>query len=155
MNRWWRRIEDALLITALLALLCLSITQITTRNLFDTGWIWGDQLVRVLVLWVGLLGAVVASREDYHLRIDLLPRLLGTLGRRVQSTFVHLFTAAVCAVIAWHATRFMLDERAFGSTGIAAVPGWVLTTVIPAAFALMCVRHAGHAWRAARGTGRG
>lgn len=147
---WWERIEDALLVVILLALLVLSITQITARNLFDAGWIWSDQLVRVLVLWVGLFGAVVASREDHHLRVDLLPRMLGPRGRRVLAVLTHLFTGTVCAVLAWHAARFVLDERTFGSVGIAAIPGWVLKVVIPVAFALMTVRHLGHAARAVR-----
>ena len=33
-------------------------------------------LIRILVLWVGLVGAMVASREDDHIHIDLLERYL-------------------------------------------------------------------------------
>lgn len=150
-----RRIEDALLVVFLVALLALAASQITTRNLFDGGWIWGDQLVRVLVLWVGLLGAVVASRENYHLRVDILPRVLAHAARNALAVFTHLFTAAVCGLVSWHAARFVADERAFGATGIAGIPGWVLALVIPLAFGLMAMRHLAHSWRAVRALVRG
>lgn len=146
--RAWRSIEDALLVVLLLALVLFAGVQIGARNLFDGGWIWGEQLIRVGVLWVGLLGAVVASREDRHLRIDLVPRLLPERGRLAAGAVAHAVTAVVCAVIAWHAARFVAGEQEFGSGGIGDVPGWVLQIVMPVAFALMAVRHVGHAVRA-------
>ena len=142
-----RRIEDGLLVVLLLALVVFAGVQIGARNLFDSGWIWGEQLVRVGVRWVGLLGAVVASREDRHLRIDFLARLLPPRGRAACAIVAHLLAAGVCAVIAWHAAEFVLAERAYGTPGIGVVSGWVLQVVMPAAFALMAFRHGAHAVR--------
>lgn len=142
--RAWSAFEDALLVVLLLALVLLAGAQIGARNLFDGGWIWAEQTIRLGVLWVGLLGAVVASREDRHLRIDLLPRLLPPRGRAASAALAHAVTAGVCAAVAWHAARFVLAERAFGGAGIGPVAAWVLQSVMPLAFALMAVRHVGH-----------
>ena len=54
------RLEDALLVALLGVLLLLASTQILLRNLFDAGLTWADPLLRVLVLWLGLLGARVS-----------------------------------------------------------------------------------------------
>lgn len=143
----WRVVEDALLVVLLLSLVLFAAVQIGARNILDAGWIWGDQAIRVGVLWVGLLGAVVASREDHHLRIDLVPRLLGPRARAALAAFTHAVTAGACSLLAWHAARFVYDERVYGMGGIGAVPGWVLQVVMPVAFALMAVRHLGHVWR--------
>ena len=145
-----KHVEDALLVVLLLALVVFAGVQIGARNLFDAGWIWGEQLVRIGVMWVGLLGAVVASREDRHLRIDVIPRLLPPRGQVVCAVLAHLVTAGVCAVIAWYAAEFVLGEREYGAAGIGAVSGWVLQSVMPVAFALMAVRHAAHVVRAAK-----
>lgn len=149
------KLEDALLVVLLLALVVFAGVQIGARNVFDSGWIWGEQLIRVGVLWVALLGAVVASREDRHLRIDVVPRLLPPRGRAACGALAHLVAAGACVVIAWHAARFVLDERAFGAAGIGVLPGWVLQVVMPLAFALMAARHAGHLARQARAALRG
>lgn len=148
--RVWRTVEDALLVSLLLALVVFAGMQIGARNLFDGGWIFGEQLIRLGVLWVGLLGAVVASRDDRHLRIDLVSRVLPARGRAALAVLTHLLTAAVCGVVGWHAARFVLDERVYGGAAVADVPMWMLQTVLPAAFVLMSLRHAVHAGRAAR-----
>ena len=63
-----------MLISLLISMILLSSGQIVLRNFFDIGIIWIDPLLRVLVLWTALVGATVASRENKHIRIDLLSR---------------------------------------------------------------------------------
>ncbi|TNF86538.1 MAG: TRAP transporter small permease subunit, partial [Gammaproteobacteria bacterium] len=68
------RAEDALLVILLTAMIVLACTQILLRNFFDSGIVWIDPLLRVMVLWIGLVGATVATRHNKHIRIDLLSR---------------------------------------------------------------------------------
>ena len=78
MRTWAKRLhraEDALLVLLLSAMIALASTQILLRNLFDSGFVWIDPLLRVLVLWLGLIGATVATRNNRHIRIDLLSKL--------------------------------------------------------------------------------
>ena len=61
----------ALLLTSMIG---IAAFQVVLRNFFDSGLYWGDSAVRVMVLWVAMLGAMVASRKDEHIRIDLVAR---------------------------------------------------------------------------------
>ena len=72
-----RFIESGLLVLLLSSMILLAAYQVIARNFFDTGLLWGDALVRVLVLWVTFIGATIASRNDEHIRIDLLTRFTG------------------------------------------------------------------------------
>ena len=76
-----RFVENALLVALLSAMIALAAYQVVARNFFDTGILWGDALVRVLVLWVTFIGATIASRQDEHIRIDLLTRFIGERHR--------------------------------------------------------------------------
>ena len=58
------RAEDALLVILLTAMIVLACTQILLRNFFDSGIVWIDPLLRVMVLWLGLVGATVATRHN-------------------------------------------------------------------------------------------
>jgi TRAP-type C4-dicarboxylate transport system permease small subunit len=61
------RIEDGILAAVLTLMIALAVVQILLRNFFGAGFIWGDVLVRVLVLWIGLIGAMIAYRcNDRH-----------------------------------------------------------------------------------------
>ena len=73
------KIEDGLLVIILSSMIILAVYQIIARNLFSEGVVWIDPLLRTLVLWVGLSGAVVATRTDNHIRIDVFAKYLPKL----------------------------------------------------------------------------
>jgi len=60
--RWLGAAEDVLLVVLLAVMIGLAAWQIVARNMLDTAIIWGDPLLRTLVLWVGFLGAVAAVK---------------------------------------------------------------------------------------------
>ena len=49
-------IEDGLLVVLLSSMILVAAYQVIARNFFDTGILWGDGMVRVLVLWVTFVG---------------------------------------------------------------------------------------------------
>ena len=48
--------EDGILVVLLSVMILLAAAQILLRNVFDIGLFWGDQTLRILVLWVSLMG---------------------------------------------------------------------------------------------------
>ncbi len=143
-NRLIHLIEDSLLIGLLMAMILLSCSEIVLRNVFDGGIIWVDPLLRVLVLWAGLIGATVASRDNKHIRIDLISRLFSKRVHLVIQIFVGLFTAFVCGVIGWHGARWVQQDYADGLTAFQGLPSWLLEIIIPIAFGLIAVRYLMH-----------
>jgi TRAP-type C4-dicarboxylate transport system permease small subunit len=135
------RIEDGVLALLLTSLIVLASGQIFLRNLLDTGFVWADPVTRVLVLWVGLLGALAASREDKQIAIDVLSRFLTPRARTTAKTLTSLFTAGVCSIIAYHAVRLVALERETGVTAFVGIPAWTLELVIPFSFGLMALRY--------------
>ncbi len=135
------RVEDAILVGLLLLMIVLAVSQIALRNAFDTGLLWVDPFVRVLVLWIALWGAMIASRHDQHIRIDLVSRFLSPKLRCLCYTVVALFTAGICTTVAVYSTRFVLWEYEDGAIAFASVPVWVCESIMPFAFAIMALRY--------------
>ena len=135
------RIEDGILVGLLLLMIGLAVTQIFLRNLFDSGIVWSDILVRILVLWVGLLGAMVASRQGNHINVDILDRYLPERAKPLVSIVVQLFTALICTVVAYFSLLFVQIEYADGGMAFAKVPAWVCEAIIPFAFGVIAVRY--------------
>lgn len=136
-----RYLEDGLLVFLLASMILLATTQIVLRNFIEVGLVWADPLLRVMVLWLGLLGATVASRDNKHIRIDLLSRFLKKRAHLFLQTFVGLFTAIVCAVIAWHGARWVYWDYQDGLTAFSELPSWLLESIIPFAFGLISLRY--------------
>lgn len=135
------KIEDALLVSLLLLMIGLAVFQIVLRNGFDAGIVWADPLIRVLVLWLGLIGAMVASRTDNHISIDIISKYLPPGLKRFTSLLVYLFTASVCALMTWHSARFVIMEKADGMSAFFSVPIWLCELVIPFAFGIIAIRY--------------
>ena len=133
-------IEDGILISLLTAMIGLAGTQILLRNLWDTSVGWGDPLLRVTVMWVGLLGAMAASRDDNHISIDLVSRFLEGRAEAATRIITGLFSSIVCMVLAWHGMRFVLFEREDQAIAFASVPAWMCELIIPVAFGIMALR---------------
>ncbi len=137
--------EDLLLALLLGTIVLLAPLQIVLRNFFDAGWLWADPFLRVLVLWVALLGALAASRQDKQISIDVVSKFLSPRAKAVVGVLTGLFTTLVCTVVAYHSWLFVAAEREFGSTAFGEVPAWLCEAVIPFAFAMIALRHLGRA----------
>ncbi|MCH8220487.1 MAG: TRAP transporter small permease subunit [Proteobacteria bacterium] len=73
---WGQRIENGLLVLILTSMILLASTQIFLRNFLSTGFTIGDELLRILVLWLAMLGALAASRDQRHIAIDALTAMI-------------------------------------------------------------------------------
>ena len=140
-RRILQRLEDGILVGVLSIMIGMAVVQILLRNFFTTSVVWGDALVRIGVLWVGLIGAMVASRQGNHIRIDLISRYLPSrLGDWIECA-VDLFTAAICAGVAYYSLVFVHSEWLYGDTAFAQVPTWLCEAIIPVAFTVMALRY--------------
>jgi TRAP-type C4-dicarboxylate transport system permease small subunit len=135
------RVEDAALAVLLGAIVLLAPLQITLRELFETGLAWADPLLRALVLWVGLLGALAASRDGRHISIDAISRVLPARARAAAGVLTSLFTAGISGLVAYHGARFVHSELRFGSVAFSGIPAWWLESVIPFAFGWIALRY--------------
>lgn len=138
--RWLRRVEDGLLVLMLSAMIALSGAQILLRNIWHGGFTWADPLLRVMVLWVALLGAMAATRDDKHITIDILSRYLSAKGRLLSRLITDSFTGVVCALLAYHGARFVILEYQVDAMAFDRVPAWICELIIPIGFAIIALR---------------
>ena len=131
------RLEDSILVALLLAMIVLAVTQIALRNGFDTGITWADALLRVMVLWIALLGAMVASRERQHISIDVISRFLPKMAQRATQVLSSIFAAVICFILAKYSFNFVQMEYEAPSN----VPTWLCESIMPISFAIMSLRY--------------
>ena len=122
-------------------MIVLAFLQIVARNLLDSGFLWIDPTLRVLVLWLGLVGATVATRDNKHIRIDLIHKLFKKNTHRAIQSMVELFSAAVCLVIGWYGLQWIRWDYEDGAIAFASIPAWMLEVIVPAAFTLIGLRY--------------
>jgi TRAP-type C4-dicarboxylate transport system permease small subunit len=133
--------EDTVLVLILSGMILLAAGQIVLRNFLNIGFIWADELLRLLVLWIAVAGAVAASRKDKHINIAVLDRFLPERPALAVKVLIHGFTAAVSGAVTWHAFRFVQTSHEFGDQLLGGVPAWMLQAVLPVGFGLIAYRY--------------
>lgn len=142
LEHWGTAAENAVLVILLGALMLLAVGQIAMRLFFSSGFIWADELVNLIVLWITLVASIAASRSDRHLRIDIVSHFFPARFARFPRIVVDLFAAFVCGFLAWQSWRYLQLTMEFEDTVLTNVdlPAWIAYALLPLSFALMCYR---------------
>jgi len=131
------KIEGAVLIFLLLLMLFMAFGQVVLRNIASGGFVWGDILLRHLVLWLGFLGAALATSGERHLNIDVLTRYLPGRLKGAVATLSDVFAAAVCFLLFRASLTFIEFEIANRNTVFAEIPSWYAEIIIPVGYGLL------------------
>lgn len=118
----------------------MAFVQVILRNFFDYSILWADIFSRHLILWVGFIGASLATYENKHINIDVLSRFLSPKKKQLSTIFTRLFSAIICILLAKASYVFIADERAAGSTLFWGIPVWIFMSIIFIGFVVISFR---------------
>jgi TRAP-type C4-dicarboxylate transport system permease small subunit len=96
--------------------------------------------MRHIVLWLGCLGATLATARLRHINIDVFSRVLPPRWRGPREVVVHVATVIATYALGVAALRLVVDEKAFGDAAFMGVQTWVLQTILPFSFFLISYR---------------
>jgi len=140
--KWIKRLVGWSVAVLLAWMVVLALVQVILRWFFSIGISWADQQLRQLVLWVGLLGGVMAAVENRHIRIDLLEhyfnkRIHLIIGRMVSIIAgigsIYLGYISIGFIASEKGADLVFDNLLFG----APVPVWIVELIIPTCFWLI------------------
>ncbi len=165
---WWAgRVEDGVLAIALLLMALIPVVELIGRTWFASGISGATEYLQHLTLWIGFLGAMLATREGTHLQIATAAHWLPPRIGRVAVYLTACISVAVCAalfaasvqlvvaeapglppwtakVIPGFVQRWLEPFGLFESGGLSRVGGWIpvwiAETVMPFGFAIMAIR---------------
>jgi len=134
------KIENALIILILFATMLIAVSQIVLRNGFSSGLSWADPALKMLVLYITIIGSIIATRENKHLSIDVLSKFLPLRLNLLMQKCTNLFAALICSLMAYYSYRLLLLSKEFDDIAFNGIPVWILQIILPLGFFLMAVR---------------
>ena len=99
LDHWLASLERALVVLLLTGLLGLGLLQVIERNVLASGLFWAASCCRHLVLWLGFLGASLATREQRHLSIDVLSHFLPTRWQLWLGLLINTVALVLCMLL--------------------------------------------------------
>ena len=96
------------LLTALMGLIIVPVAlQIISRY---TGiiprYIWTEEVARFCFVWIVMLGAMIAVRDNAHFEVDLLPAPKTSRQQGLNGLIVHVAMLLMTGAFAWYGIEF-------------------------------------------------
>ncbi len=92
-------LEETVIALLLAAMTVITFVNVILRYGFNTGLIWGLEMVSFLFAWLVLFGASYAVKTTSHLGVDAVINLFGPAGRRVFGLIAGLICIAFAALM--------------------------------------------------------
>ncbi|MFV0244483.1 MAG: TRAP transporter small permease [Qingshengfaniella sp.] len=103
----------------LIAMVVINVANATARYSGLFTLIGADEALVYGMIWIVMLGAILAARDRDHLSVNLLPAGLSGRAAGVVRLVIDLATMGVCAFVAWHSLDFIERIAMIGQTSMA------------------------------------
>ena len=141
--------ENLAVAFALLAMSLLPVLEMLLRGLFNLGLPGSIGYVQNLTLWVGFLGAIIASRERRHLNLATAKLVLPAGLKPAIEAATAVISVAVSACLFWASLQFVMSEMADPVRIGGWLPLWCMEAVLPLSFLVITLRFVTQAGRLA------
>lgn len=110
-NRVLARILKTGLVVLFLILVVDVLWGVGSRYLFGTQASWSEELARLLMVWLVLLGSALVCREERHLGLDVIVRSWPPETQRWGRLFVYLVVIVFSAMVLTLGGFHLVQER--------------------------------------------
>lgn len=143
-STWLSSAERWLIVMMLVVMVTLAFLQVILRNVFATGLFWADPFLRHMVLWIGFLGASLATQQERHINLDIVQRYLSPRVVNIIRVATNQFAGIVALLLANAGATFLASEidsaDVLLTIGSVEFPAWWFQVIIPVGFGLMSFR---------------
>lgn len=115
---------------ALFVLVVMTIGAVFMRYFIGQPIQWTEEMSGMLMIWVVMLGGIVAERDRAHLTIPFVMDMLPTTIRRVIAVLVALLSLCVLLYMAWLGYR-LAEMAQFKVTQILKVSWFWIDLAVP------------------------
>lgn len=145
-------IERAFLVTALSVMCLVVFLDFALRELFSYGFVWAKELAMFLMIWVGFVGASLATRANRHLVVGIPEKLFPPKILRYVSSFVSALVVVLTLFIAYLGWQYVMETRMFEERSLVLrIPLWYVQMIIPLSLLVIALRFLGLGIRILRG----
>lgn len=99
LNDLFFRLAELTLVLMLSAMVIMVFGNVVLRYGFNSSIISSEELSRFLFIWITFLGAIVTFRENGHLGLDSVLRMLGLRGKKIAFAISNVLMLGCCVLM--------------------------------------------------------
>ncbi|MBC7279087.1 TRAP transporter small permease [Nocardioides sp.] len=113
-TRTWRAVDtvfEVFCILCLIGTLLIVLWQVFSRELLSSSPTWSEESARILLVWIGFLGAAIGFREGAHIAVTFLVDKFPTTLQAVIDRGIQVLLIAFGLFLVVQGTQFVIDAR--------------------------------------------
>lgn len=135
------RLEEGVISLLLVGMTLLVFVEVILRFVFNTGFLWMQEITLLMSAWMVLFGASYVLKIGAHIGVDAVVRLIPPLARRWVSAFAAVLCLIYCSLFLYggwlylekmHMIRIELED--------VALERWVAHSILLIGFTMLSIR---------------
>lgn len=152
LSRIVNRLEEGVISLLLVGMTLLVFVDVVMRFVFDTGFLWMEEVTLHVSAWMVLLGASYVLKIGGHIGVDAVVRLIPPGPRRWVSVFAAALCLLYCGLLLYGAwgylsQMYMIDVELES----VAIKAWIAHSILLIGFGLLALRCLEFMWAFATG----
>lgn len=144
LSEWYGRLLDALIVTACVLLLLMTVmigTDVVSRNLGGGGVPVSNEISEDILYLMTLLAAPWLLRQGQHIRVDIILRTLPVRAAWLLEWLGDIIGLLCCLYFVWYGLLITTASYSAGSINIKTLvtPEWWSLAPLPLGFALLAI----------------
>lgn len=116
---------EVIMVALLVGMVGMVFFNVVLRYCFDSGISVSDEMSRFFFVWLTFVGSVVVYRENSHLGVETLVKIMPKVGRKIFILVSDALVLFSCAVFFWGTWKF----HDINATNVAPITGIPMTYV--------------------------
>ncbi len=118
------RMYDIGALICFVAMMGCVLLEVVARDMLSISTTWAEELSRFLFVWTVFLGAASAWHRGMHIVIDVLPRRLSRLPKKLLLLCIHALSALFLASVWIGALAIMIEQYPAKTTALEISISW-------------------------------
>ena len=132
------RICGAACVICFVAMTMVAIMGVFFRYVMQSPFMWTEEVARYLMVWLGFTAINIAMRQDRHIKVEVLPKLVPAVAAKIIGYLVDALMVFFFFVLLKQGYLLMINNIMMASTFHLSM-SWILAAV-PAAAALTLIQ---------------
>lgn len=141
-------LESTILVSGVLLLAVIAITNTLQRNLLGTTFPGASELTEIVMVWITFGGLAYAVRRARHITMTAVYDQLRGKIRKALLITICLGSAMLLFYLSYYALLYVISTYSGGRVTTALrIPVWIAYSIVPAGLFLGAVQYSLTAWR--------
>ena len=154
--RMLNRAEEGIISLLLVAMTLLVFLEVVMRFVFNSGFMWAQELTLHISAWFVLFGASYGLKVGAHIGVDAFIKTLPPMGQRVLSSIAVLFSLIYCGLFLYGSWIYLGKmKKIHMELEVLPVETWVAHSILIIGFTFLSIRLLQLLWHIAKGDANG